>query len=165
MWYNYPMPEYNEFVFSILRGQEIFKDLEPTSLRKLSTLFEERIFSQGETIFEEGDIGNSMMLITSGEVRVSQRGEGDSEEALIVLKEGDVFGEMALIEGRPRSAATIAHSNVIIFEISRDNFLEYIRTDCGSGIKILLKLAKILSARLRETDNKLKAFVQLSQWT
>jgi CRP-like cAMP-binding protein len=71
---------------------------------------------------------------------------------------------MALIEDLPRSATTMAHTNVIIFEISRDNFLNYIKGDSESGIKIVLKLAKILSARLRETDKKLEAFVNLSQW-
>ena len=158
------MAEHDEFVLSILKGLDIFSDLDYQALRELSVLFKERIFNQGEIIFEEGSVGNSMMVITSGEVRVSQRAETGSEEALIILKEGDVFGEMALIEDLPRSAATIAHTNVIIFEVSRPDFMEYIEKDCKTGFRIMLKLAKILSARLRETDNKLKAFVNFSQW-
>ncbi|MCP5106670.1 MAG: cyclic nucleotide-binding domain-containing protein [bacterium] len=158
------MGNHNEFVLSILKGLDIFADLSYHSLQELSCLFEERIFNQGEIIFEEGSIGTSMMVITSGEVRISQTPDPNTEETLQILKEGDVFGEMALIDDLPRSATTIAHSNVIIFEISRSNFLAYVRKDCESGMLILLKLAKILSARLRETDNKLKAFVNLSQW-
>lgn len=158
------MGSHEEFVLSILKGLNIFSDLEDYALRNLSMLFEERIYSQGEVIFEEGSIGNSMMLITSGEVRVSQRAGGNEEEALIVLKEGEVFGEMAIIEDRPRSATTIAHTNVIIFEVSRANFLDFIKSDCDSGVRILLRLARILSSRLRDTDNKLKAFINFSQW-
>jgi CRP-like cAMP-binding protein len=158
------MGSQEDFVLSILKGLNIFSDLEDHALRSLSMLFEERIYNQGEIIFQEDSIGNSMMLITSGEVRVSQTAETNAEEALIVLKEGDVFGEMALIDDLPRSATTIAHTNVIIFEISRANFLNFIKNDCDSGVRILLRLAKILSARLRETDNKLKAFINLSQW-
>jgi len=154
----------NGFVLSILEGLDIFSQLDSQAMRELSLLFEERIFNQGETIFEEDSIGNSMMVITSGEVRVSQRTDPNTEEALIVLKEGDVFGEMALIDDLPRSATTIAHTNVIIFEISRPKFLHYIKDNCKDGVLILLKLAKIMSARLREADNKLKAFVNLSQW-
>lgn len=154
----------NGFVLSILEGLDIFSQLGNQALRELSLLFEERIFNEGETIFEEDSIGNSMMVITSGEVRVSQRTDPNTEEALIVLKEGDVFGEMALIDDLPRSATTIAHTNVIIFEISRPKFLHYIKNNCEDGVLILLKLAKIMSARLREADNKLKAFVNLSQW-
>jgi CRP/FNR family cyclic AMP-dependent transcriptional regulator len=158
------MRHQSEFVLSILKKLDIFSDIDAHALRELSLLFEEKIFNQGEIIFEEGSIGNSMMIITSGEVRVSQTSDSEMEEALIILKEGDVFGEMALIEGLPRSATIIAHTDVIIFEISRSSFLDYIEKDCKNGILIVLKLARILSSRLRETDNKLKAFVHLTQW-
>jgi len=158
------MGNQNDFVLNVLKGLDIFSDLDDHALRNLSLLFEEKIYSQGEIIFEEGDIGNSMMVITSGQVRVSQTQGPNVEEALIILKEGDVFGEMALIEDLPRSATTIAHTNVIIFEISCSHFISYIATDCENGLKIVLKLARILSSRLRETDNKLKAFVNMSQW-
>jgi CRP/FNR family cyclic AMP-dependent transcriptional regulator len=158
------MENENAFVLSILKGLDLFSQLSDHALKTLSLLFEEHIFTKGETIFEEESIGNSMMLITSGEVRISQRTAPDTEEALIILKEGDIFGEMALIDDLPRSATTIAHTNVIIFEISRPKFLNYIKNDCESGLLILLKLAKILSSRLREADNKLRAFVNLSQW-
>ncbi len=159
------MGNQNEFVLSILKGLDMFADINDKALRGLSSLFEERIYNQNEVIFNEGDIGNSMMVITSGEVRISQTPDSNNtEETLIILKEGDVFGEMALIDDLPRSASTISHTNVIIFEISRSNFLNYVKNDSENGIKILLRLAKVLSARLRETDNKLKAFINLSQW-
>ncbi|MCP4147090.1 MAG: cyclic nucleotide-binding domain-containing protein [bacterium] len=159
------MGNQNEFVLSILKGLDMFADINYKALRGLSSLFEERIYNQNEVIFNEGDIGNSMMVITSGEVRISQTPDSNNtEETLIILKEGDVFGEMALIDDLPRSASTISHTNVIIFEISRSNFLNYVKNDSENGIKILLRLAKVLSARLRETDNKLKAFINLSQW-
>ena len=158
------MGNHDEFVLSILKGLDMFSDLNFYALTDLSSLFTERIYNQGEVIFEEGDIGNSMMVITSGEVRISQTSGGKDEEALIILKEGDVFGEMALIENLPRSATTIAHTNVIILQISCTDFLEYIQKDSENGVKILLRLAKVLSSRLRETDNKLKAFINLSQW-
>jgi CRP/FNR family transcriptional regulator, cyclic AMP receptor protein len=158
------MGNQNDFVLNVLKGLAIFSDLDDHAVRDLSAMFEERIYVQGEIIFEEGTVGNSMMVITSGQVRISQTQGPDVEEALIILKEGDVFGEMALIEDLPRSATTIAHTNVIIFEISRDHFLNYIGRDCSNGLKIVLKLARTLSSRLRETDNKLKAFVNMSQW-
>jgi len=158
------MSNQNDFILDILKDLDIFADLDSTALRNLSCLFEEKIFNMGETIFEEGSIENSMMMITSGEVRVSQRADKDTEEALVVLKRGDFFGEMALLDDLPRSATTIAHTNVIIFEIGRHHFLEFIEKDPKSGIKILLRLARILSSRLRETDTKLKTFVSLTKW-
>ncbi len=158
------MGNHDEFVLSILKGLDIFSDLDYHALIDLSGLFNEKIYNQGEVIFEEGSIGNSMMVITSGEVRISQTAGGKDEEALVILKEGDIFGEMALIEDLPRSATTIAHTNVIILEIRCVDFLTYIDKDSESGVRVLLRLAKVLSSRLRETDNKLKAFINLSQW-
>lgn len=155
----------DEFVLSMLSGLDIFSDVENTALLELGKMFKERVFDQREVIFEEGSIGNSMMVIASGEVRVSQQTkESEMEEALVVLKRGDIFGEMALIEDLPRSATIIAHTNVITLEIKRSDFLNYLSQNCEGGVKILMKLCKILSSRLRETDVKLKTFVSLSQW-
>jgi len=154
----------DEFILSMLSGLEIFSDLETSSLIGLAKFFKERVYDQSEIIFHEGSIGNSMMLIASGEVRVSQAPDPKSEETLVILKRGDIFGEMALIEDLPRSATTIAHTHAITLEIKRSDFLNYISVDSNSGVKILLKLCKILSSRLRETDTKLKTFVDLTQW-
>lgn len=154
----------DNFVLSILKGLDIFSDLDEQALTELGHLFKERIYDQKEVIFEEGSIGNSMMVIASGEVRISQIPDPKTEETLVILKKGDVFGEMGLLDDLPRSATPIAHTNVITLEISRDDFLNYVLKNCENGVKILLKLSRTLSSRLRETDAKLKAFVSLSQW-
>jgi CRP-like cAMP-binding protein len=154
----------SSFVVTMLRGLDIFAGLDDAALMELGHFFKERVFDQQEVIFEEGSIGSSMMIIASGEVRVTQKSDTDAEEALVILKKGDVFGEMALLEDLPRSATIIAHTGVISLEISRDDFLNYIHKNSKDGVKILLKLSRILSSRLRETDVKLKTFVSLSRW-
>jgi len=154
----------DEFVLTILKTIDLFSELDNPPLIELGRLFKEKIYNQKETIFKEDSIGNSMMIIASGEVRVSQTPGDNTEETLVVLKKGDVFGEMSLLEGLPRSATTIAHTNVIVLEITRSDFLDYLEKDSESGVKILLKLCRTLSSRLRETDVKLKTFISLSQW-
>ncbi|MCK4836161.1 MAG: cyclic nucleotide-binding domain-containing protein [Candidatus Aminicenantes bacterium] len=154
----------NELIFSILKELEIFSDLDNTSLITLSHLFEEKEYRRDEVILEEGSIGTSMMIIAQGKVRVSQKADLQTEEALKILHPGEVFGEMALLEDLPRSANVIAHSNVIIVSIERSNFLNFLENDSRNGLKIMLKLARILSSRLREADMKLKTFVNLTQW-
>lgn len=158
------MKSQNGFVLSILKEMELFSEIDYNSLVILSNLFKERVYNQAEIIFKEDSIGTSMMMITSGEVRISQISDQQTEEALIVLKKGDVFGEMALLDDMPRSATAIANTNVIIFEIQRERFLNFIENNKEAGVKILMKLAKILSSRLRETDAKVKAFVSLTKW-
>ncbi len=154
----------NEFVLGILAELEFFSNVDYESLTKLSALFDERIFEFNDIIFDEGSLGQSMLVIISGEVRITQISNNSSEEALIILKKGDLFGEMALIEEMPRSATAIAHKNCVILEIKREKFVNFINKNPSIGLKILWKLTKTLSSRLRETDNKLKTFINLSQW-
>jgi len=154
----------NEFVLGILAELEFFSDVDYESLTQLSALFDERIFEFNDIIFDEGSLGQSMLVIISGEVRITQISNNSSEEALIILRKGDLFGEMALIEEMPRSATAIAHKNCVILEIKREKFVNFINKNPSIGLKILWKLTKTLSSRLRETDNKLKTFINLSQW-
>jgi CRP-like cAMP-binding protein len=153
-----------DIIIEILKNLNLFRELNYGAVKELAYLFSERVFQGGETIFEENDAGNSLLVIISGEVRITQRARVSGEETLTVLKKGDFFGEMALLEDLPRSATAIAHNDSLIMEISRERFLRFVEKDPTSGVKILFILGKILSARLREADAKLKAFLNLSQW-
>ena len=158
------MDQGKDVIIDILKKLQLFSDLDSRAITELTQLAEERLFHQGETIFEESTTGKSIMVIVSGEVRITQRARVSGEETLSVLKKGDCFGEMALLDELPRSATAIAHSDTFMLEISRDKFLRFIEQDTASGVKILITLARILSFRLREADVKIKAFVNLSQW-
>jgi CRP-like cAMP-binding protein len=159
------MPLPRDFFSDILSQLKIFSNLDPTSLYNLSQHFEELSFKKDEKIFEEGSDGDAMMVIASGEVRISYKVDiQESEEALAILKTGDVFGEMALLDKQPRSATAIAHSNVIILSIRRDIFLKFLESYPKPGVHIMLKISGILSQRLRESDNKIKSFISLSKW-
>jgi CRP/FNR family transcriptional regulator, cyclic AMP receptor protein len=154
----------DEFILSLLQSLDIFEDIDNSSIIRLGHSFKERVYSQNEIIFTEGSIGSTMMVIASGEVRVTQKPGPGTEETLMILKKGDIFGEMSLLEDLPRSATVIAHTNTIALEICREDFMDFIDKDNKNGIKILLKLSRILSSRLREANVKLKAFVNFSQW-
>ena len=154
----------NEFVLGILAELDFFSDLDYVSLSHLSALFEEKVYNHKDIIFKEDSLGQSMLVIISGEIRITQISDDSTEEALVIIKKGELFGEMGLIEEMPRSATAIAHSDCVLLEINRDKFVDFIDNDPSNGIKILWKLTKTLSSRLRETDNKLKTFISLSKW-
>jgi CRP-like cAMP-binding protein len=158
------MQQENDSVLEFFKKVDIFSGLDDRALHELSNLFAEKNYKQGDIIFQEESIGNTMMIIFGGEVRVSQTPNPEMEEALVVLKNGDFFGEMAVLEDLPRSATTIAHTDAVILEISREHFWKFIELDNKSGLKIVTKLARIISARLREADKKLKAFTDLAKW-
>jgi CRP/FNR family transcriptional regulator, cyclic AMP receptor protein len=148
----------------ILKNIDLFADLPFPALDRLADLFYERVFRKGETVFPEESVGSSMMIIVSGEVRISQLSPSNTEETLVVLKKGDFFGEMALLEDMPRSASAIAHTDIFVLEISRERFMTLLEKDPESGVRVLLILARKLSSRLREADVKIKTFVNLTQW-
>lgn len=158
------MDDNRSFLIDLLGGLPLFADLSLQAIDELSGLFVEKVFGKNEVIFEEESRGDSMMVIISGEARVSHHADRTNEETLGILKKGDFIGEMALLEELPRSATVIAHTDTYMLEISRERFMHFISRDTDSGVKILLQLARSLSARLREADAKIKTFVNLTQW-
>jgi len=148
----------------ILKGIPLFTELNEADRTLLADRFSPRVFREGEKVFAEDTPGHSMMIIVSGEVRISSDDSGQGEETFTILKRGDFFGEMALLDELPRSATAIAHSDLILLEIERSSFIRFINDHPAAGVFILWTMARNLSARLRETNLKVKTFVNLSQW-
>lgn len=108
----------------------------------------------GEHIFQEGELGTEMFLIQSGRVEIYTRseGKGRKERSLAKLERGDFFGEMAILEDRPRSAAARAITDVRLLRINGSTFTQMIQ----SNPEIAVRMMKKLSYRLRETDDMLR---------
>ena len=104
----------------------------------------------GEYLFREGDPGDEMYLIQSGRIKVT-KGEGDEERVLAILKEGDFFGEMAVIDGSPRSANAIAIDHVRLTVIDREAFKRQLQEN-----PVIAYVVEVLIKRLRATDEKVK---------
>ena len=107
-------------------------------------------FQRGDIIIEEGARGSSAYVILSGAVEVLKKSR-KKEVAVATLGEGKVFGEMGLIEDRPRSATIRAISEVKVRTIDRDQFNELLKTKPA----ILIPIIKTLFERLREASNLL----------
>lgn len=113
-----------------------------------------RDFPAGAVVFEEGDPGSRMYVIRSGEVRILKR-VGAREIELARLGAGEAFGEMALLEGQPRSATAIVASPARILEIDEAAFADLVRRNG----EIALRLLRRLSARLREANRQIRNFL------
>jgi CRP-like cAMP-binding protein len=121
--------------------------------RKASAVYA-REFPAGAVIFEEGDPGSRMYVIQTGRVRVVKQMGGRSL-ALAVLGPGDFFGEMALLEGQPRSASAVVAEPSRILELDEQAFADLVRGNGEVGLKLLRKL----SARLRDATRKIRNFL------
>lgn len=113
-----------------------------------------RDFPAGAVVFEEGDPGSRMYVIRAGEVRILKR-VGAREIELARLGAGEAFGEMALLEGEPRSATAVVASPARILEIDQAAFEDLVR---GNG-EIALRLLRRLSGRLREANRQIRNFL------
>ena len=113
-----------------------------------------RDFPEGAVVFEEGDPGSRMYVIQSGAVRIVKR-VGTRDIMLARLGAGEAFGEMALLEGQPRSATAIVEAPSRILVIDEGAFADLIRRNG----EIALRLLRRLSARLREANRQIRNFV------
>ncbi|MEM7247950.1 MAG: cyclic nucleotide-binding domain-containing protein [Acidobacteriota bacterium] len=125
-------------------------------LRRLATYAEARSFPAEAAVFQEGDPGTALFVVLGGRVRISKHIPGVGEEALAILDRGDFFGEMALIDGSPRSASAISHvPDTQVLRIDRDH-LEDLLAEGGRAARELLSiLCRLLSSRLREINDRI----------
>jgi CRP-like cAMP-binding protein len=146
----------------LLKKIHLFDGLTATELEKIRNICVKETHAKDTMMFFEGDPGNRCYLIIRGEVRISKFIPNIGEEALAVLKVGDYFGEMALIDNFPRSAHAIANTDVVLIAINKTDLDNILAVDHELGYKLLLTFTKTLSKRLRETNEKMAGFLTLS---
>jgi CRP/FNR family transcriptional regulator, cyclic AMP receptor protein len=145
-----------------LRACALFQSLSADQLRKVASIARARDLASGEAIFREGDPGDGMFVVISGRVRISKRVEGVGEEALSILGPGSYFGEMAMIDDAARSADAQAHTACALAVIRREDLDQLMFIDKDLAYDLLWTLVRTLSARLRETNEKIKTFFAIS---
>jgi len=149
-------------MLEILKKVYLFESLSVHELEKIEKISRMEAFGKDSMIFKEGDPGDRCYVITNGDVRISKFIPNIGEEALAVLKPGDFFGEMALIDNFPRSAHAIANTDVAVLAISKTDLDKILIMDRELGYKLLWAFTKTLSKRLRETNEKLTGFLAMS---
>lgn len=145
-----------------LKKVSLFSNLNSDHLSLISRIATERAFKPSEVIFREGEPGSELFVIESGRVRISKQVPGVGEEAIAILEAGSYFGEMALIDDSPRSADAVANSAVQTWVITRDALDELMFLHKDLAYDLLWTFVRTLSGRLRETNEKIKAFFALS---
>lgn len=147
---------------AILKKIPLFEGLNSPQLEKVAAITSERIVEVGEKIFKEGEVGSDFFIILEGRVRISKHVPGIGEEALTILEPGAYFGEMALVDDTPRSADAIAHSRCKLRAIKRDELDGLMFTDKDIAYTLLWTFVRTLAVRLRDTNDKIKAFFAMS---
>ena len=138
-----------------LRAVPLFGELPEPLLESLAELLVERSFKRGSAIFFEGDPGDALYMIRSGTVKISRVAEDGREKTLAFFGKGEVFGEMALVDGGPRSAIAQALDDTKLYALLRSDFLSLL----AGNVELALGLIKVLSDRLRRTNAQLMDLV------
>lgn len=148
----------------IIRQAAVFADLTDDELGHVTEICSEQKFKSAQTIFKEGEPGNRLYIIAEGEVRISRNVPGSGEEALTVLKKGACFGEMSVFDRSERSTDAIANTACILLTISRSDFEIMLDFNRDIAYKILWSVVRLLSQRLRITNDNLRSFLAMSMF-
>jgi len=149
-------------MIELLKKVNLFETLFENELKKIEKVCRNETFPATTVIFKEGDPGDRCYVLMNGEVRISKFIPNIGEEALAMLKPGDYFGEMALIDNFPRSAHAIANTDAEVLAINKTELDKILIMDHELGYKILWAFTKTLSKRLRETNEKMANFLAMS---
>ncbi|HEU4714532.1 MAG TPA: DUF1003 domain-containing protein [Pyrinomonadaceae bacterium] len=149
-----PNPD-SQMTLEALRSVPLFASLDDEAATELRNLLSEKVVPQNTRLFNQGDQGDAMYLIESGRVRISIRAEDKQELTLAELAQGDFFGEMAIIDGRQRSADARVLDDARLAILSRADFLRFVRTKPD----VALEMLAALTDRLRRTDELLRSRV------
>ncbi len=132
----------------LLAQVPLFAGLTPEEIRSLEALLRRRRYAPGEVIFHEGDAGTDLYIIENGEVKIVLGSAEGQEVVLGLLGHGDFFGELALLDGEPRSANAVAREACDLLLIRRHDFLQFLVDEPQVAVTLLA----VLSGRLRQTD-------------
>lgn len=135
-----------------LRSVPLFSRLDDRAAATLRDLLVVRDVPGGTLLFKVGDVGDTMFLIEAGRVRIYLHdGDGD-DVTLAELAAGDFFGEMAIVDGKPRSAHAAVTEEARLAVLSRTDFLAFVR----GNVDVALEMVSAISERLRRTDELLR---------
>ena len=145
-------PSPQEMTLDAIRSVPLFAPLDDSAAIELRNLLRTKDVNAGTTLFRAGDVGDAMYLIESGRVRIAVHDADQKEIVLAELARGDYFGEMAIVDGKQRSADATVIENARFAVLSRESFLNFIQ----SNPIVALEMLSATFSRLRHTDRMLQ---------
>jgi CRP-like cAMP-binding protein len=141
----------------VLRSVPLFHEIPESDLRAMAELVRERRQPKGSLIITQGDAGETLFLIKSGQVKISVVAEDGREVILSVLGPGSFFGEMALLDDQPRSAHVFAMEESVLLGLRREDFRAQLARSPELGVALLRELSR----RLRRADDTIASLMLL----
>ena len=132
----------------LLKGVPFFQLLRTDQLRQLATLLEPVAWVEGDQVFEHGELGDAMFVVVSGLIGISTSTPPDCNTLVARMGPGDCFGEMALLDDRPRSATACVLTNTEAYSLNKERLRGLLLSYPEMGLGML----RAMSGRLREAN-------------
>ena len=142
---------------ALLRGHPVFGALGAAQLQRLGSYARTRRVPNGTTIFAKGDPGTALFAVGAGTVKIMVPSVDGREAMFNLLHAGEIFGEIALLDGQPRTADAVAITDCELTVIERRDFLTFVHSEPS----VALKLIELLCARLRVASQHFEEVVFL----
>jgi len=140
---------------SVLRKHPYFADLEPEAFEQLCRYAKHSALKRGTPIFAKGDPPTSLFAVISGTVKISISSPDGRNAILNLIGPGEIFGEIALLDGQLRSADATANTNCEMFTIDRREFVPFVR----GQPTLAMKFIELLCTRLRRTSDQVEQVI------
>ncbi|HEU4624770.1 MAG TPA: Crp/Fnr family transcriptional regulator [Steroidobacteraceae bacterium] len=137
---------------TLIERNHLFRGLPQKTIDRVAALATRRIYDEGAIIFMRGDPGDSLCGVVTGRVRISASRAGGKEVFLNIMEPGDAFGEIALLDGSPRTATATAMARTELMIIARDAFFALLRTEP----QLAEHLIQLLCKRVRWTAEQME---------
>lgn len=138
-----------ESVVAFLVATPLFDGLDAAERGDVVRIMEVRQLREGEVVFREGDLGDAWYVIFEGTADVLKESEAGPRE-VARLSRGECFGEMSILDGSARSASVQAVTDLTLFRFRRSRFEELLEQGSLGAYKLVLAMARVLSARQRD---------------
>jgi aspartate ammonia-lyase len=143
-----------ESIDQFIKRIELFRDLDETERELITTYFGEKTFKKNEFLFQENSPRKYLYIISDGEVELFKRTPFGEEKRLSVFGKYDFLGEGSLMDDYPHSTSARALAGTTAFVISRDRFSELFSKQPTAGSKMLSRVARVISRRMRQTSTR-----------
>ncbi len=148
-----------------LKNIAVLREVNDEALVRLATVLEAKEYADGQVVFAEGDPGESMFFIAQGHVRIEKLAQaaGALRKTLTVLDAGDYFGEMALMDQKPRSASAVAAGSARLLRLSKAAFDQLQQQGTGVGMNVLFAMIRTSSERIRRLSTQVVVYDEVGK--
>lgn len=136
-----------------LARSPVFGPLPASERERLAAMMQRRVYRRGQTIFHQDDPAGAVYLIENGQVKIVLVSHDGDDVVLRLLGEGEIFGELALLDGRPRSASVVALEDTVTHVLERAAFLEFLRGQPEASLHLFRALAELVRRLTEQVED------------